>query len=116
MSDEKKESKFVHPVSSGNMTTRQYNKLFHPELVKPLKKKEKTLTAEEVERRNAAADRLYQRRNGDLEFDLTEEQIELIEKWNATVDAEIAEETRRFLLKRGVDLDEIGKEEEDETD
>jgi hypothetical protein len=116
MSDEKKENKFVHPVNSGNMTTRQYNKLFHPELVKPLQKKTKTLTIDQINRREKAADRLYQRRNGDLEFDLTERQIRLIEKWKKIVDTEIAEETRRFLLKRGVDLDEIGKEEEDETD
>tara|TARA_Y100000034_G_scaffold136920_1_gene217136 strand:+ start:1301 stop:1645 length:345 start_codon:yes stop_codon:yes gene_type:complete len=114
MSDEKKESKFVHPVSSGNMTTRQYNKLFHPELVKPLRKKAKTLTAEEVERRNAAADRLHQRRNGNLEFDLTEREIRLIEKWKEIVNTENAEDMRRFLRNRGVKIDEIG--EEDETD
>ncbi len=114
MGSEENEGKFVNAADF--LSKREYNKIFHPELVKPLKKKEKTLTAEEVERRNAAADRLHQRRNGNLEFDLTEREIRLIEKWKEIVNTEIAEETRRFLLKRGVDLDEIGKEEEDETD
>ena len=114
MSDENSEGKFVQAANF--LSQREYNKIFHPELVKPLKKKAKIMTSEEVNRMNEAADRLYQRRNGDLEFDLSERQVELIEKWKAIVDTEIAEEMRRFLINRGVDPDEIGKEKEDETD
>ena len=114
MSNEQSEGKFVNAADF--LSEREYNKIFHPELVKPLLKKAKIMTSEEVNRRNAAADRLCQRRNGDLEFSLSERQIELIKKWKATVDAEIAEDTRRFLINRGVNPDRIGKEDEDETD
>ena len=44
MSDENSEGKFVQAANF--LSQREYNKIFHPELVKPLKKKAKIMTSE----------------------------------------------------------------------
>ena len=43
MGSEENEGKFVNAADF--LSKREYNKIFHPELVKPLRKKAKTLTA-----------------------------------------------------------------------